>query len=201
MKFLAKINRGLILTVVIVAAIAIYLIAQSISQADEKPKIKDVCQQYINTAISYSQLPENYRKANPEIPQAELDKYIADMSKDLKAFYTDKEETYKGVIERNKEYLENQAKGVGVVYSYTKEIKEYENFVFDGDTVTVSIGTNSVFDGSDISSPLSPRGKVTGKTVDTITLQKVDGEWKVIYAFLEQPVKPKDNQTITYRLN
>jgi hypothetical protein len=198
MKFLSKINRGLILTVLIIVAIVIYLVAQSISESKVTPKIKEVCQQYINTAINYSQLPEKYRKTDPEMPKAELDKYIENMTSDLKAFYTNNEQTYKSIVQRYKEDLENQAKGIGVVYSYKKDIKDYEDIIFDGNTVTVTIDTNSVLDGPNNLMPGAPREKVSAQTVDTITLQKTDGEWKVIYAFLQQPVKTSENQKVTY---
>jgi len=201
MKVLAKINRGLILIVLIVAAIAVFLVIQASSQAKVKPKIEEVCQQYINTAVSYRQLPEKYKKVNPEIPQAELDKYIDAMTKDLKAFYTDNEQTYKNVIARYKTDLEGQAKGEGVVYSYKKDILEYENFTFDGDTVTVVIKANSVLDGPDIMSPVMTRENVSAQTVDTITLQKTNREWKVIYADLQQPLKQSNNSKIKYTYN
>ncbi|HEY5586121.1 MAG TPA: hypothetical protein VIK78_16725 [Ruminiclostridium sp.] len=189
MKFLSKINRGLILMSVVLIAVAIYLMAQSMSQAEAKPKIKDVCQQYIDTAIIYKQLPEKYKKENPEIPQAELDKYIDDMTKALKAFYTPNEQTYKYEIERYKANLESQAKGEGVVFSYKKDIAEYKNFIFEGNTVTVTILTNSVLDGPNISLPGTPRESIATQTTDTITLQKNAGEWKIIYADLPEPMK------------
>jgi len=174
---------------VVLIAVAIYLMAQSMSQAEAKPKIKDVCQQYIDTAIIYKQLPEKYKKENPEIPQAELDKYIDDMTKALKAFYTPNEQTYKYEIERYKANLESQAKGEGVVFSYKKDIAEYKNFIFEGNTVTVTILTNSVLDGPNISLPGTPRESIATQTTDTITLQKNAGEWKIIYADLPEPMK------------
>ncbi|MHB8063699.1 MAG: hypothetical protein ACYDG2_13880 [Ruminiclostridium sp.] len=194
MKFLAKINRGLILIILIVAAIAIFLVTQSISQAKVMPKIKDVCQQYINTAVSYRQLPEEYRKENMEIPPAELNKYIDAMTKDLKAFYTDNEQTYKYLVGRYKENLENQAKGEGVVFNYKKDIEEYKTFTFEGNTVTVTIATDSVLDGPNSVLPGAPRENISAQTIDTITLQKTDGEWKVVYADLQEPMLQSGNE-------
>jgi hypothetical protein len=194
MKFFSKINRGLILLVLIVAAIAVFLVAQSISQAKVKPKIKDVCQQYINTAIGYRQLPEKYKKDNPEIPQAELDKYINDMTNNLKAFYADNDVNYKHVIERYKADLEEQAKGKGVVFNYKKDIKEYLKFTFEGDTVTAIIRTNSVLDGPNSRLPGAPRENISAQTTDSIILQKIDGEWKVIYADLQDPMIRSGNE-------
>lgn len=196
MKFLTKINRGLILTSVILIVIFIYLFAQSAAEARVKPEIKDLCQKYINTEISYKMLPEKYKKENPDMPQAELNKYIDDMRKAIKAFYTDNEQSYKYVIDRNKTDLESQAKGIGVVYSYKKDITEYKAFTFEGKTVTVTILTNSVLDGP--STPGAPRESIAAQTTDTITLQETDGQWKIIYADLQQPMIQSDNGTVKY---
>ncbi len=197
MKLFKKINRGLILTIVVVAAVATYLVILSVTQGKEKPIIEDVCTKYISTAISYKQLPDQYKKENPEIPEAELNKYIDSMTADLKAFYTGNEQTYKTVISTNKADLERQASGMGVVFDYKKDIKEFDSFTFDGDTVTVSILTNSVLDGPNIFEPGMPRENISAQTTDTITLQKTEGNWKIIYADLQQPMKSQNG--ITYR--
>ncbi|NJD02434.1 MAG: hypothetical protein FIA99_07530 [Ruminiclostridium sp.] len=189
MKFLAKINRGLILSVFVLTVVVIYLVTLSISHAAVIPKIKEVCTNYINTEISYKMLPEKYRKEKPDMPQNELDKYIVEMAMDIKAFYTDNEQTYKYLIDRNKADLENQSKGIGIIFSYKKDIADYKNIVFDGNTVTVTILTNSSFDGPDITAPGMQRGNVSAQTNDTILLQKTDEEWKIIYADLQQPIK------------
>ncbi len=183
MKFFSKINRGLVLLIILVLGVAIFLVIQSNYQSRETPKIKEVCQQYINTVIDYKQLPQHYRKANPEIPQNELEKHIQAMTDDIKAFYTDNVQTYKTVIKDYKSDLENQARGIGVVYNYKKEIKDYENIIFNGDNVTVSIITNSVREDSEL------KQRASSQTTDTISLQKVNGQWKVIYADLLEPMQ------------
>lgn len=192
MKFFSKINRGLILTSLVLVAVVIYLVTQSISQGEVKPIIKDVCEKYISTAVSYKELPEKYKKENPEIPKADLDKYIEEMTKDLKVFYTDNEKTYKYAIDKSKDDLERQANGLGTVFNYEKSIVEYKDFVFDGNTVTVTILTNAVIDGPNIFEPGMPRENFAAQTTDTITLQKVDEEWKIIYADLQEPMKTQN---------
>lgn len=196
MSFFLKINRGLILTVVIVLATTGYLVVNGVAQSTAKPEIKTLCEKYIKTAISYKMLPQNYRKENPAVPKAELDKYVDDMTRDLKAFYSNNEQTYKYTIADYKKSLENQAKGIGVIYNFTKEISDYKDFVFDNDTVTVTITTNTFFDGMPVTGNTPSkfmqgaegRQNITTQTTDTITLQNVSGKWKVLYADLVNPV-------------
>lgn len=193
MKLFKKINRGLIVTTVVLAAVVIYLVTLWIAQGKEKPVVEEICQKYINTAVSYEMLPEKYRKDTPDINKEELDSYISSMTTDLKAFYTDKEQTYKHLIDRNKSDLENQAQGIGVVYKYQKDIKEFKDFAFEGNSVTVTILTDTVLDGPNIYSAGSPRENISAQTTDTITLQKTDGKWKIIYAYLQPPMKAQEN--------
>jgi len=58
-----------------------------------------------------------------------------------------------------------------------------------------------VLDGPDIMSPVMTRENVSAQTVDTITLQKTNREWKVIYADLQQPLKQSNNSKIKYTYN
>lgn len=200
MKLLKKINRGLIVTTVVLAAVVIYLVTLWIVQGKERPVVEETCQNYINTAVSYKMLPEKYRSETPDMKKEELDSYISSMTKDLKAFYTGNEQSFQHRIEQYKSDLESQAQGIGVVYKYQKNIKEFKDFTFDGDTVTVTILTDSVLDGPNIYVTGSPRENISAQTTDTITLQKEDDTWKVVYADLQPPMKAEQaNGRVVYR--
>jgi len=185
MKFLAKINRGLILTAVVIIGLAIYLISLNISQINATPEIKSICLDYIKTATSYTMLPEQYRKEKPDITSSGLSSYIDKMTTDIKAFYPDNEQTYKYQLKAFQTSFELQVKGQSVVFSYKKDFSKFSEIVFDGDTAKVSIITNSSIDS--VSAVTGQRGTVSGQTNDTITLQKISGKWKIIYADLPQP--------------
>ncbi len=189
MGFLKKINRGLILTVVILLSIAIYLVAQSGWQNKEKVKIEEVCRQYINTAVKYRQLPEKYRRDKPDISQGELENHINNMTKDLEALYAGNELTLKNVINKNKTALESQAAGKDVILSYKKDIVEFSDFIFEGKTVTVNIQTNSVLEVSNAFEQGIPGENISSQTADTITLRNAGREWKIFYADLQLPSK------------
>lgn len=194
MKFLKKINRGLILTLVVLIAVAIYLVVLSQAQAAAKSEIKNVCERYVVTEISYNMLPEKYRVKNPDISQSEIEQYIEDMTNDIRAFYPDDRQSYKHLISRSKASIEHQAKGIEVIYSYQKDILDYDKFVFDGNTVTVTISSNSSIQRFDHTANDDIGEKVSTITTDTISLIKKDGEWKVIYANLQMPSKQYEDE-------
>ena len=196
MKFWAKINRGLVLTILALFAVVVYLIVLQVSHNAARPEIESICKSYVKTAVNYSMLPQKYRKASPAMPQSELDSYLSDMQNDIKAFYPDNEQTYKYVINQYTASLENQAKGINMVYSYTKDVSSFSGLNFNGSTVIVSIVTDTNYTGAAVNTGSTVTGAgsdtftpVSGQTTDTITLQKIDGKWMVVYADLQQPAQ------------
>ncbi len=187
MKFIAKINRGAILTAVVLILVAAYLIGLSISQNMAKAEIRQVCGEYVQTEIRYSMIPEQYRSEQPDMPAADQELYLADMAKDLKAFYIDNEAISKISIDKIRSRLMGQMNGIDVVYDYQKTIAKYNSFEFDQGMVTVTLVSNTVFDGTLYNNMIPGRQKEIGETTDTIILQKVDGIWKVVVANLVQP--------------
>lgn len=181
MNYFRKINRGVILTTLIALTVAIYLAALTAIHNTEKPKIEELCTKYIQTEISYRMLPQKYRIDNPQIPKDELDKYIADMTNDIKAYYLDNSQTSKFLIDTLKINIENQAKGSQIIYDYRKDILEFKDFTYKNGNVTIRIISNSTIENS-------TNNNVSQGTDDFITLQKIDNEWKVIYSNLALPV-------------
>lgn len=186
MNHFRKINRGVILTTVIALAVVTYLVALSVIRNADKPAIEEVCTKYIQADINYSMLPKEYRIDNPKMPKVELDKYIADMTNDIKAYYSDNTQSSKYFIDTLKINIEDQAKGTGVIYDYKKEILGFKSYTYKNDTVTVKIVTNTTFENSS-------REKVLQQTDNFITLQKIDNEWKVVYSNLSLPMNNNQN--------
>jgi len=123
-----KINRGVIIAVIAIISVSIYLIGIGIIQNNEKPAIQNVVESYINTYVSYNMLPEKYRIANPNIPQAELDSYISKMESDIKSYFIVNDDSYKFMVNTLKSDLEIQKTETTVVYSYKKTISKYTAF-------------------------------------------------------------------------
>lgn len=188
MKYLSKINRGAIFTAAVILAVIGYLIVNSIIQSREIPAIKQISESYIQAEIKYNMLPAQYRQEDPQIPETELDSFLAKMKSDIVAFYPQQEQYYKFAVDNRSNDLMSQAGGNNVVFQYTKTIVEYESIIFDKDIVDVKILTNSTIEAEGLN-PVGSlnREKVTQETQDNIILQKIDGEWKVIYAIIIRP--------------
>ncbi len=187
MKILKKLNRGAILSFIILVCLIGYLIYVAIINGIDIPKIKDVCEKYIETEISYKMLPKQHRVEKPIITQSELNLYIENMQKDIKAFYTKEEQSSKYIIDTLAASLIAQSKGSGVVFDFKKEIIEYNDIVFDNDTVTVNFTTNNNFEGQNANNPTSKVAPTITQTNDNLILQKINSEWKIIYSNLNSP--------------
>ena len=187
MKARKKFNRGVIITVIAVLCVSAYLIGLDITQNAEKPAIQKVVESYINTYVSYNMLPQSYRIATPNIPQAEMDSYVAKMESDVKSYFAADDNSYKFMTDMLKSNLESQKTETTVIYSFDKTISKYTKFSFDKSTVTVTVETNSSYDGPDKNNSNSGRLKLNAVTTDTIVLKKVDSEWKVVYSNINIP--------------
>ncbi len=203
MKYLSKINRGAILTAGVVLVVIVYLITNAIIQFNAKPAIKKVCEAYLQQELAYNMLPAEYQKDKPGMSDAELKNYLAEMKKNIIAFYPDNELYYKFVIQNLTENLTNQSKGVGIVYQYTKTILKYNEMLFDGNTVDIRITCNTTIEAKGLMGiASSTKDKVTSEVQDNIILEKINGQWKVIYASINRPTSEnfpgKTGYTTTY---
>lgn len=187
MKPRKKLNRGVIFTLVAVICVSIYLISLSVTQKAEEPAIKNVVSSYISTYVKYNMLPQQYRVATPNIPKTELDSYTAKMESDIKSYFAPGDTSYKFMTDALKRDLESQTSESTVIYNYTKTISSYSEFNFDKSTVTVTVETNTSYDGPDKSNQSSGRLKLNAVTEDTVVLKKVNGAWKVVYSNINKP--------------
>ena len=59
MKFLKKINKGLVLTILVLLGLIIYLINVEVTRNKVKPEIEKICKEYID---EYLKMPEGADK-------------------------------------------------------------------------------------------------------------------------------------------
>jgi len=62
MKFLSKINKGLVLTIIVLIILSIYLANIEIKRKSAKPEIEKVVKEYIALTNEYAVLPEEMQK-------------------------------------------------------------------------------------------------------------------------------------------
>jgi len=189
MRYLSKINRGAILTAGVILIVIGYLITTAIIQNNEKPMIRQVCETYLKQEVAFNMLPLEYRKEKPDMGDTALKSYLAEMKKSITAFYPDNEQYYKYIIETLTSDLTNQAKGIDVVYQYEKTILKFKEISFEGDTANVTITCSSTIEAKNTATGSSIKNKTTAETSDSIILQKINGQWKVVYSSINRPTR------------
>ena len=195
MKVLKKLNRGAILTVAAVIGIIIYLIANGTANAMQTSEIKAACAEYIAAEVRYSVLPDAYQAEYPGMPADEQTRYLAEMSEHILPLLADDGLAGQLTTDRLKDSLTRQMGGEGVIYEYGKTILKYDAIAFKQDVATVSVLTETIFDGPAFdyySGMMAGRQYQVATLTDTLVLQRVDGVWKVFFANLATPASEFD---------
>lgn len=203
MKFLKKINKGLILTIIVILALSIYLIGVETNRNKEKPEIEKICKEYIELTNKYAVMPEENQKiyTTSQIELGETEKKKEDFNKQIETQMNKFEEELKVKMIDNETARNMQKEIIGnflessndifssVIVKYNREITKIRKFSFDSDQVTVTFDTKIDVETKYLGSGLEENNETTKKenfnsNVETITLKKVDNKWKVVYADL-----------------
>ena len=188
-NFLKKINRGILLSAVMLLGVIIYLISLSVVQAREKPLLEELCRQYVATEIAYSVLPEQYRDKDTVMADDELDAYLAQMKAAISPFYFDNEQILQLAVDRIGGNLATQAEGWYRIREYEKSIQFFDSFEFDGSKVTVRFKSLTTIERVNSEMSAQPETRQVGETDDLIILQKAEGSWYIVYAALNEPAR------------
>ncbi|MHB8963068.1 MAG: hypothetical protein ACYC5K_07915, partial [Saccharofermentanales bacterium] len=143
MKWLSKINRGAILTAVVILCVIVYLVALSIINSAQIPAIEQLCGEYLADEVRYSMLPEGQRKDVPDMTDAQLEEFLKEMSDAISSYYPEGEEYSRFAVKSKTADLIAQSAGQGIIYSYSKTIKDFTRYIFDKNTVTVSFTSDT----------------------------------------------------------
>lgn len=198
MKALKKINKGLILTVIVLVILIIYLVGVESRRNAEKPHIETAVKDYIELFDKYAVLPEENQKIYYEVLS---DKKFEELENSEKKAITEQVSKYETevktkMIESNKaveiqkealeDFLtENNNFSQSVITKFDRNVTNLKKYVFDDDQVTVSFNSEieietKYFDGTEERT----KKNTQKQEEDMITLKLVDGKWKVIYADL-----------------
>lgn len=203
MKYLKKINKGLALTVIVLLVLVIYLVAVEAKRNKEKPRIEEACKSYIELMNKYAVAPESsqklYKLGTTSVEDAEkiknetekaINNRTSELETELKTKMINNDLAVKMQADRLKDYLEESYNPFSeVCSSYNKEITKIKKFSFDEDQVTVTF-TSKTEQETKYLDEESEENKELRKKEDfnssdeTITLQNIDGTWKVVYADL-----------------
>lgn len=184
MKVLKKINKGLILTIIVLAALLIYISGVEKQRNADKPDIRKACEDFILLTDKYVVLPEDMQKS--EVSEEKVNEYVNQMKSDVEKVMisnTEAVKIQKQVIENN---LRNGYNALDVRIKMSRKIKKINGYEFDGNQVTVKLNNQveivtKVFD--EIES--TKETETFEASSDEIILQKVDGKWKIVYSNLQ----------------
>lgn len=184
MKVLKKINKGLILTIIVLAALLIYISSIEKQRNSDKPDIRKACEEFIALTDKYVVLPEDMQKSG--VSEEKVNEYVNQMKNDVEKVMISNTEAVKiqeQVIENN---LRDSYNALDVRSKVSRKIKKINGYEFDGNQVTVKLNNRveivtKVFD--EIES--TKETETFDASSDEIILQKVDGKWKIVYSNLQ----------------
>lgn len=184
MKVLKKINKGLILTIIVLAALLIYISSVEKQRNADKPDIRKACEDFILLTDKYVVLPEDMQKS--EVSEEKVNEYVNQMKNDVEKVMISNTEALKiqeQVIENN---LRDSYNALDVRSKVSRKIKKINGYEFDGNQVTVKLKDQveiviKVFDEIDS----TKETETFDASNDEIILQKIDGKWKIVYSNLQ----------------
>lgn len=184
MKVLKKINKGLILTIIVLAALLIYISGVEKQRNADKPDIRKACEEFIALTDKYVVLPEDMQKS--EVSEEKVNEYVNQMKNDVEKVMISNTEAVKiqeQVIENN---LRDSYNALDVRSKVSRKIKKINGYEFDGNQVTVKLNNQveivtKVFDEIDS----TKETETFDASNDEIILQKIDEKWKIVYSNLQ----------------
>ncbi len=185
MKVLKKINKGLILTILVLIVLVIYFSNLEKQRASDKTDIKKVCESFIELTDKYSVLPEELQTLKGEVPEDKVKEYTNQMKKDLTEIMIDNQESVNIQQKILEESLRNGYSEGQVRTNWSRKIQKVSSYQFEKNQVTVSLKDNieETIKTSDGSEEYNKNNEFEASK-DEIVLQKVNGKWKVVYANL-----------------
>ena len=152
MKIIKKINKGFILTAIVLLILIIYIISVEAKRNASKPQIEEACKDYIEAITKYAVLPENSQKLyntnsnnreEQETKAKEMKNAIDGQLIEIEKVLKDKMIENEKAREMQKESIEqflvtNNNPNEEVLTKYNKQITKIKKMDFDEDQVTMT---------------------------------------------------------------
>lgn len=184
-KILRKLNRGAIVTTVVLLAVVIYLVALNITQQKDKEDIKTACEAFLQADADWRVLPVDYKNGETRLPEDQFNQFLADMKADKAKYYISNQAALENDLVYLNGTLNTQNEGmVPLITSFKNRIIKFSNISFNGNSVSVTIDTQVAVESLNIAVGDTAPVLQSLRSSDTITLQKEDGAWKVVYAYI-----------------
>ncbi len=183
MKIWKKINKGLLLTIIVLIVLIIYLKGVEKQREADKTAIKTSCEEYINLIDNLMVLPEDMQNLSEENEQKIQD----NINNELKKVMIENEDA----IELQSQYvleIVKQSNENKIITNCKKNIDKISKYEFDGDQVVVKFSSNLETSYKHVNTETNEeeeKQNIQSTSGDEITLQKVDGKWKIVYSYLD----------------
>lgn len=176
-----KINKGLILTLIVLLILTMYLINVENQRSKEKSSIQSACEKFIELTNNYVVLPENMQESTDTKIKENIEKYSQEMKKELVNQMVSNKEDIEYQHNFFKAQLEKGYNGLETRAGYNRKIIKITKYEFNKEQVKVQFNskiTETVKIGDE-------EQKSSFETYgDEIILQKIDGNWKIVYSNL-----------------
>lgn len=187
MKKLKKVNKGAILTLIVLTILTIYLVNLEKQREEEKVQIKNICEKYIEFTDKYTVLPEELQKLPIQIAQKQTEDYKKEIETELKKLMISNEEVvelqYQILVSiLKKGYNNNEVKS-----KTERQIIKISGYEFEGNQVTVTFKSKvkNTTKYLNQNNEEQERQSTFETFEDEIMLQKIDEEWKIVYTNLQ----------------
>ena len=186
MKIWKKINKGLILTIIVVVILIIYLEQVERQRELDKTAIKTACNEYIKMVDSLIILPEDLQEYSQNLTQEDENKLKENINNELKKVMIDNQDAIdiqsQFIYETLKQANENK-----ITTKCNKTIEKITKYEFDGDQVIVNFSSNLNTSYKQMNLETNTeeeKENIQSIYGEEITLQKIGGLWKIVYSNL-----------------
>lgn len=200
MKSLKKINKGIILSILVLVILIIYNVRIEMLRNLEKQNIENACIKYVEFANKYCilDLINTTNTTNAinfkSISDEEYSKYLEYMKMDLKNVFVSDEELLNSQYENLK--LELNRKRIKNIFlkNIDRNVIGIDSYIFIGNKVNVVLNTNSnikYFIGTNKDN-LQEQNKTLTGSINNLELIKENGVWKVSNAYMADVLVSKE---------
>ena len=208
MKILKKVNKGLVLTIIVIVALVIYLVGVEKQREADKDDIIKACEEFIDFTDKYSVIPEDVLKLGEVFSQDKLNEYIQKMKNELPEYMIENDEAVgieAQILQTNIENAystestiepentdEEQAgqSNENIINSIKtkmeREITKISSYEYDGNQVTVTFNSTTTLTTNYLNNGETQENQSSFNGYEEkIILQKIDSKWKVVYSDLQ----------------
>lgn len=182
-KFIRKLNRGAIVSYVVLMAVALYLVALNVMQEREKPDIKAVCEAFVQADAAWRVLPVDYQNGETQLTAEEMTQFQSDTASDLGKYFVSNQVALQNYLYGLTQALNARNEGLIPLFTgFDCTIMKFTGFSFEGDTVTVSFETQISIESLNFAAGETSPSPTSGRFSNVISVRKENGTWKIVYA-------------------